>query len=140
MRASVTLLAAALIATPVAASPTSEITAANAKWTAAVAKKDMAAVQTIVAPEFRLTSGAATSKETVQRAVWLANLSKMQIADYQTEITDLEIHGDTAISTVTGSWNVALGNEKRNDKFKLIDVWVHRPSGWQVVRRHIVGE
>lgn len=138
MRASVTLLAAALMAAPAAASPSSEITAANAKWTAAVAKKDMATVEAIVAPEFRLTSGAATSKESVERAVWLANLGKMQIADYRTEITDLEIHGDTAISTVTGSWEVTLGKDKRNNEFKLIDVWVHRPSGWQVVRRHMV--
>jgi len=126
------------VASPVAASPESEIFAANSRWTDAVAKKDMAAVEAIVAPGFRLTSGDA--KDAIQRAAWLANLSKLQIAAYKIEITDLEVHGDTAISTVSGSWDVALGNKKWSDKFQLLDIWVRGPSGWQVVRRHITGE
>jgi len=135
-----TFVAAAITASPVAAHPASEISAANSRWTEAVAKKDMATVEAIVAPEFRLTSGAATTEEVVGRAAWLSNLSKMQIANYKTEITDLEIHGDTAVSTVSGSWDVSLGDMKRSDKFKLLDIWVLGPSGWQVVRRHITGE
>lgn len=132
------LVVGALAACPVAASPTSDITAANSRWTQAVAHKDMATVEAIVAPEFRLTGGDA--KKAVQRAAWLATLSKLDIANYKTEITDLEVHGDTAIATVSGSWDVTMGAVKRSDKFNLLDVWVHRPSGWQVVRRHITRE
>ena len=135
-----TWAALALAATPTPATPASEIMAANARWTEAVAKKDMAIVEAIVASEFKLTSGTASADETVDRANWLANLGRMQIASYKTEITDLEIHGDTAISTVSGSWDVVMGPKKVTDDFRLIDVWVRRPTGWQVVRRHITDE
>ena len=60
MKITIALIVGALAASPLAASPTSEITEANARWTEAVAHKDMATVEAIVAPDFRLTGGDAT--------------------------------------------------------------------------------
>ncbi|QIK95899.1 nuclear transport factor 2 family protein [Sphingomonas sp. HDW15A] len=133
-------LAVALIAAPVPSTPSREIVAANERWTEAVAKKDLPRVEAILAPEFRLTSGTATPDETIARALWLANLRKMKIASYKTDITNLEVHGDTAIATVKGSWDVTMGERKISEEFKLIDVWLRRSTGWQVVRRHMTGD
>ena len=141
MKPIVMLLGGLLVAAaPAAAEPREEIASVNARWTEAVARKDMAAVESIIAPEFELTGGAATAKDIVPRAVWLANLQRMDISSYDTRITDLKVVGDIAVATVKGSWVVALGEEKRADSFELRDVWVRRPQGWQVVRRYIVGE
>ena len=137
MKALVLFTAATLLASPAVADSSGEIRAANARWSEAVAHKDMATVEAIVAPGFRLTSGTARADQVTARDRWLANLRNMQIASYKTEITDLEIHGDTALATISGSWNVAFGDVKLNEPFELVDFWVRGPSGWQVVRRHI---
>ena len=131
------LIAAALGASSPGTDPKADIMAANARFTQAVARKDMPAVESIVAPGFRLTSGLSKPDDVTPRERWMANLQKMQIASYKTEITDLEIHGDSALATVEGSWDVSFGEFKTKDAFRLLDLWVRGPTGWQVVRRHI---
>ncbi len=138
--AAIFVTAALAVAAPARADPASEIRAANARWTEAVANKNMTEVEAIIAPEFELASGAATAKDVVPRPVWLANLQRLKISNYATDITDLQVKGDIAVATVKGSWLVALEGEQRSDSFQLRDVWVRRPQGWQVVRRYILGE
>lgn len=134
----IALVAAAFAAAPATTGPATEIFAANARWTEAVAREDMATVEALVSPNFRLTGGDA--KKVVKRAAWLATLKKLEIANYKTEITDLEVHGNTAIATISGSWDVSMGGSKRNDKFHLIDVWIRDGGRWRVIRRHIAGK
>jgi len=132
------LTAAALAAAPGSAEPRQEIEAANSRWTRAVIAKDVAALEAILGPEFELTGGAATGEDGLPRALWLANLQKMQISDYQADIADLHVAGDFAVATVRGRWTVALGGPPRTDAFELRDIWVRRAGGWQVIRRYRV--
>ena len=130
-------LVAAVSAQPALAGDAEDIRATNARWTAAMKAKDVAAVDQIVGPEFALTWGGATASETVPRAAWMANYEKMTISEYRVDIVDLKIDGDKAIATVDGNWTVTNDRGTRSAPFKLRDTWVKRANGWQVVGRHM---
>jgi len=114
--------------------PRAAVEAASNAWTEAIRRKDLAALATLMAPEFTLTDGDA--KDPFPIKPWLANLQKMQVDHYETRITDVRTYGNIAVATVDGHWNVLFEGKRINEPFLLADFWVQRDGRWQIFRRH----
>jgi ketosteroid isomerase-like protein len=128
------------VASPALAEDAADIRAAEARFTEATRSKDAAALDAILAPEFELVGGEAEAGSGVPRAAWLANLGRMTLTEYQTDVTDVRVNGGIAVATVRGNWTVRIGERGGREAFLLRDVWVRRGPGWQLVRRYRVGE
>ncbi|HEX8570211.1 MAG TPA: nuclear transport factor 2 family protein [Caulobacteraceae bacterium] len=111
-----------------------EIEAAEAAWSQALIAKDAAALERLLAPEFRLEG--AHSAEATPRDRWLANLGRMDIRSYVTRVTAVRVDGDTAVADVSGDWSIARGGQTLTDAFVLQDTWVKRDGQWRVARRY----
>lgn len=111
-----------------------QIRAATNAWNAAIVAKDVAALQSIMAPEFALTGE--DGGPPFPRDLWLQNLQRMSLQSYHANVVDVRTYGKIAIARVEGGWDVTLNGRRRNETFQLADFWVHRDGRWQVSRRH----
>ncbi len=129
---------AAALAAAANADDRSDITALEAEWGRAFLAADYAAVERIVAPEFKLLrvedegSAGFTPRER-----WLTNARGMTFNEYETKVIDVSIVGDTAVATVEGRWKVSMaGRGSRDERFVLTDTWIKRDGSWQAMFRH----
>jgi ketosteroid isomerase-like protein len=129
----------ALVATswPAFADDAADVRAANDRWTVAMKAKDMAAVESIVGPEFVLTRGQASgADERMERPARIGNLKQMSFDVYRADVTDVQVTGAFAVAKVDGYWTVTQNGRTRSGPFGLYDIWFKRSDGWQVIRRH----
>lgn len=110
------------------------IVAAEGLWADALLRKDQAALDRLMAPEFQLEG--AGSDEVTPRAEWLANLQRMDIRSYSARVTDVEIIDDRAVATVVGEWSIVRGDQTLHDSFELLDTWERRDGEWRVTKRY----
>jgi len=124
-------------AQPAFADDAADVRAANDRWTVAMKKKDIAAVERIVGPEFVLTRGQASGlDERMERPAWIANLRQMSFAVYRADVIDVRVTGDFAVAKIDGDWTVTQNGRTRSGPFGVYDIWFKRTNGWQVIRRH----
>ncbi|MEO5612381.1 MAG: nuclear transport factor 2 family protein [Sphingomicrobium sp.] len=117
-----------------------DVRAAESAWNTAIMAKDGAALDRWMSADFQLVAGAAETGTAVPRAAWRANLQRMTLKQYETEVTDVQLAGDYAVASLTGRWSVEMGGRSLNGPFLLRDVWTWRKTGWQVVRRFVVDQ
>lgn len=110
------------------------IVAAEGLWADALLRKDQAALDRLMAPEFQLEG--AGSDEVTPRAAWLANLQRMDVRSYSARVTDIQITGDRAVATVVGDWSIVRGDRTLHDSFELLDTWERRDGEWRVTNRY----
>lgn len=103
------------------------------EWADAINKKDVAALERLLAPDFVLQGQGA--RPVVDRAQWLANLSALTNQLFTFEPVRAFTHGDVGIVVLTYTW----AGESKTKPFKgsgvVTDVWRRSGSGWQVVSR-----
>jgi ketosteroid isomerase-like protein len=64
-------------------------------------------------------------------------LNNMTFDEYETEVVDVVVAGNTGIATVVGHWRVrSPSGGGRNNRFILSDTWVKRNGRWAVAFRH----
>jgi len=110
------------------------IVVAEGLWADALLRKDQAALDRLMAPEFQLEG--AGSDEVTPRAAWLANLQRMVVRSYSARVTDVEIIDDRAVATVVGDWSIVRGDQTLHDSFELLDTWERRDGEWRVTKRY----
>jgi hypothetical protein len=118
----------------VSADEKAEIVEAEGLWADALLRKDQAALDRLMAPEFQLEG--AGSDEVTPRAAWLANLQRMDVRSYSARVTDVQIAGDRAVATVVGEWSIVRGDQTLHDSFELLDTWERRDGEWRVTKRY----
>lgn len=125
-----------LVAAPAVANE-NEIRQVEAECTAATKAKDMLVLEKLLGPEFELVMGEA-KQPARDRAGWLGFLPRMTFHSYNTNVTDVRMHGDIAMAAIAGDWDVEVAGERHKAPFKLRDIWVRRNGQWQIVRRYVV--
>jgi hypothetical protein len=102
-------------------------------WMEAAKRKDLDALEHILAPEFAYTS---TGQGRTTRQEWLDTIA---IYDLQTfEIVELEsrLYGDDVAVVLSRYRQTAtLDGVARSGEFLITDVWVKRGDSWQVAAR-----
>lgn len=101
------------------------------EWALAHVRKDLGWYQRHVAPDYRsvLTDGRIAS-----RAEIIEHLQSSPPGQaIKVDQVDVRVHGDSAVATVTQSFNTASG---RTGRSRITDVWVRSGGRWTVRHSH----
>lgn len=106
-------------------------------WADAVRTRDSTTLERLVAPEFTVSSMAATTRPPVPRAVWMENtLRRLRVDSIRLSPARVSVRGDTAVATLTFIWTGQFMTAPPfRDSSELADTWVRDASGWRVHRR-----
>ena len=112
----------------------SEIARLEELWAEAVQRRDRAMLESLVGPEFTLTSA---TTGVVPRAAWLQSaLTAYLVEWFEFERMDVDLYGHVAVVNARYSQRAVWEGEPLAYTFLLTDVWVSRDARWQVVARH----
>ena len=105
-------------------------------WLDAYEKKDVAAMNTIVADDFTITF-ADGSMQTKSQIVESLKRPGKSTNKFRTENVDSRAYGDTVIlvGVVITEWT--QNGEKKADRQRYTDTYVKRNGKWQVVASHL---
>jgi ketosteroid isomerase-like protein len=112
----------------------------SVEWMDAVERKDRAALERLLAPDFQLLSSG-EPEAGVGRAEWLRNALRMDWQSRGYSNVRVDVNGDVALVTSNYSFRVDPGGWKPavSASGPLADVWVRNGGRWQVQRRYLAG-
>jgi ketosteroid isomerase-like protein len=114
------------------------IEALTREYQAAVAARDLDALERLLAPEFTLTTGR-PGNEVRGRAEYL-EITAGRYAIDEFAFEELEVIDLGPEAAVVRSRYVQRGSmdgADRSQPFLMTDVWARRSAGWQLVTRHV---
>lgn len=114
---------------------TQEVLDAEERRCAAVAAEDWDAVEQIVGEDFRYTH---SNGKTEDRATWIAGIKPRKRAIEHEQLA-VRSFGDVALLSGTSVNHYAepfQGDSHYGLTLDVLQVWVRRPSGWQIVAQH----
>jgi len=108
-------------------------------WMTATMNKDENILNQIVAPEFTL-GGTDFENPSIPRMLWMKNtMENLQIDTVKYIQLKVNVIDDVAIVQSVFYWSVAFkGGPMTEDTVNLVDTWLQREKGWQVVSRLVV--
>jgi ketosteroid isomerase-like protein len=109
-----------------------ELAALGQGWMEAVQRKDVAALEQILASEYAYTASGQGRKS---RAQWLETLPIYDIHRFEFTEVDVRDYGDVAVLISRYRQDASVGGVPRSGEFLLTDVWVRRDGRWQVAAR-----
>ena len=103
---------------------------------AAVAARDMAALETLVGADFTLTTGR-PGAEVRSRDEWMhITASAYVLESFTFEEIDVLVYPGCAIVRARYSQTGSMNGERRNTTFRMTDVGVGEPGAWRLQARH----
>ena len=112
---------------------TDELKELSVAWMKAWKDNDMAFLENILAPDFRLLT---SELWIMPKEQWLANVPKYTCEEFQYRQQEVREYGDTAIIQSLTSQKANFNGQDRSGDFLITDVWVKNTDGWKVVHRH----
>jgi hypothetical protein len=119
----------------VAGDVTREVLAAEERRCAAIAAEDWAALDDIVGDDFRYTHSVGMTED---KASWIAGIKKRRRA-VEHEGLSVRDYGDVALLSGSSVYRYAepfRGDSHYGSTLDVLQVWVRRPAGWQIVAQH----
>jgi hypothetical protein len=114
---------------------TGEVLAAEERRCAAIAAEDWGALGAIVADEFSYTHSVGTTED---KPAWIAGVKKRRRAVEHGRLA-VRGYGDVALLSGTSVYRYAdpfRGDSHYGSTLDVLQVWVRRPGGWQIVAQH----
>jgi hypothetical protein len=114
-----------------------ELMALSAQWMDAVVRKDHAALEGFLAPDYNYSK--AGDLEITDRSTWLKNAMIMDWRYLHYRNFKVDLYGETAVVSAMvesklGFWGIPLSSD-----VQVTDVWIKRNGQWQVAARHLGG-
>jgi ketosteroid isomerase-like protein len=119
----------------VAGDVTGEVLAAEERRCAAIAAQDWAALAAIVGDDFTYTHSTGTTQD---KAAWIAGIAKRRRAVEHDDLV-VRAYGDVALLSGASVYRYAepfRGDSHYGSALIVLQVWVRRPGGWQIVAQH----
>ncbi len=115
-----------------------EIEALERELQSAVAARDVQTLERLLGHEFTLTTGR-PGNEVRGRGEYLEiTASRYVIAEYRfDELEVIELGPGAAMVRSRYVQRGSMDGADRSQPFLMTDVWAHRPTGWQLVARHV---
>lgn len=115
------------------------LTKLSQDWMTAAMNRDEATLNKIVAPEFKL-GGTDFDNPSIPRDMWMKyTMESLTIDSVNYLKMKVDIIGDVAIVQSVFFWSVSfMGAPPKVDTVNLVDTWINRKKGWQVVSRLVV--
>lgn len=109
------------------------------EWMVAAMNRDEKTLNKIVASEFKL-GGTNLDDPSLPREIWIKNtMENLKIDSINYNKIKVDIINDVAIVQSVFYWSVAyLNSPAQKSTVNLIDTWIRRKQGWQVVSRVVV--
>jgi ketosteroid isomerase-like protein len=101
-------------------------------WMEAVQRKDISALEQILAPDYAYM---ATNHGRRTRAEWLATVPIYDIHRFELLESDVRDYGDVAVMLSRYRQDASVGGTPRSGEFLITDIWVRRDDRWQVTAR-----
>lgn len=112
-----------------------EVLAAEERRCAAIAAEDWAALDAVVGEEFSYTH---STGKTEDKAAWIAGIRKRRRAVEHDGLT-VRGYGDVALLSGSSVYRYAepfRGDSHYGSLLDVLQVWVRRDGGWQIVAQH----
>jgi len=112
-----------------------EVLAAEERRCAAIAAEDWAALDKIVADDFLYTHSAGTTED---KESWIAGIKTRRRA-VEREGLSVRSFGDVALLSGSSVYRYAepfRGDSHHGAVLDVLQVWVRRSDGWQIVAQH----
>jgi hypothetical protein len=116
-----------------------EIKKLSNDWMIATMKRDEKTLNKIVAAEFKL-GGTDLNNPALPREIWMKNtMENLKIDSINYINMKVDIIDNVAIVQSVFYWSVAFHDmPAKKDTVNLVDTWIKRDHGWQVVSRLVV--
>jgi ketosteroid isomerase-like protein len=114
---------------------TREVLAAEERRCGAIAAEDWAALDAIIADDFRYTH---STGKTEDKPTWIAGIKKRRRA-VEHEGLAVRGFGDVALLSASSVYRYAepfRGDSHYGSVLDVLQVWVRRPEGWRIVAQH----
>jgi ketosteroid isomerase-like protein len=114
---------------------TREVLAAEERRCAAIAAEDWEALGALVAEEFSYTH---STGKTEDKAAWIAGIRTRRRAVEHDRLA-VRGYGDVALLSGSSVYRYAepfRGDSHYGSALDVLQVWVRRPQGWQIVAQH----
>ena len=112
-----------------------DLAAAMTRFDAAVHRRDRAAAEEVLDPDYTLVL-VHPSSAAMPRTRWLEVLADYVVHSYAVEEQRVDVDDDTAAVLSRVRMRATVLGEDRSGLFVISDVWRHRSDGWRVWRRH----
>jgi len=115
------------------------LTKLSKDWMTAAMNRDEPTLNKIVAPEFKL-GGTDFDNPSIPREMWMKyTMESLTIDSVNYLKMKVDLIGDVAVVQSVFYWSVAfMDAPPKEDTVNLVDTWVKRKKGWQVVSRLVV--
>jgi ketosteroid isomerase-like protein len=130
------LLLACATARQIDALPEHGVLAAEEAWYAALAAKDVAVLERVLAEEFVL-NGSSPGLETRAHYLKTAQMSERTLQPTALEDRQVRVYGTTAVTTGRGQLRGEYRGRPISLAFQFTSVFVHRDGRWQAVSSHV---
>lgn len=107
------------------------------EWMIAMMKKDETTLNKIVAPEYKLDGTDPFDKPAISRQMWMENtMQNLKVDSVHYYKMNVDVIENIAIVKSTFYWSGSFFGKSFTDSTSvLVDTWMKRKQGWQVVSR-----
>lgn len=115
-----------------------EIVKLEHSWNSAIRTRDSAALERILAPDFKLASDGRTHGA-VTRATWLsATLRPVAFDTLGSDNISVTFHADSATANLRTFWRARVSGQRVGAASRVSDLWIKRNGRWQVKSRRVI--
>jgi len=107
------------------------------QWAAAFQRKDMAALQGMMADGYALIIAVeGLPLQVVPRDAWLEALATYEITEASVDHIHVRLYDCVAVVVMLWRQKATLNGEDRTAVFMLTDIWVEADGKWRLAERH----
>jgi ribonuclease HI len=117
--------------------PEGEIEDLLRRWTRAVAEREMAFLETLLAPEFTLTTGRPGAPVRTREQYLAVTRDEYEVASWDFDEIVVQHYGRFAVVRSRYTQTGRMGTETRDGTYLMTDAFVKQAGRWRVVARHI---
>ena len=117
--------------------PEGEIEALLRRWAQAVADREMAFLETLLAPEFTLTTGRPESPVRTREQYLAVTRDEYEVDSWEFDGIVVQHYGRFAVARSRYTQTGRMGTETRDGAYLMTDVFVKKTGRWRAVARHI---
>jgi ribonuclease HI/ketosteroid isomerase-like protein len=117
--------------------PEAEIEELLRRWAHAVAEREMAFLEALLAPEFTLTTGRPAAPVRTREQYLAVTRDDYEVDSWEFEEIVVQHYGRFAVARSRYTQSGRMATEPRNGTYLMTDAFVKQSGRWRVVARHI---
>jgi ribonuclease HI/ketosteroid isomerase-like protein len=117
--------------------PESEIEELVRRWAQAVAEREMAFLESLLAPEFTLTTGRPGAEVRTREQYLAVTRDEYEVDSWDFDEIAVQHYGRFAVARSRYTQTGRMGGDSRDGAYLITDAFVKKTGRWRAVARHI---